>query len=360
MRKVQAALAGAIAATVFGIAPTVAHAAATDSPTAGYTVAVFATGSTTTFGPDDITRLGRDILVAWQNGVGPDGSPSSTGNTHSTVVEYTPDGSALHKWSLDGHIDGLTADPAHHRVIATSNEDANSSLYTIVPGAPSAAMVHHYQYAPSPLPHGGGTDAISIVAGRIFISASNPSNPAGPAVYQAKLSRGVATLRPVFFDNSSATVANTNATDYGQTVSLALTDPDSNEAVPAQSPRFGGDFVLDSQGDEQQIYLSRSASNRTALHLLRLSQSIDDTAYITDRTGTLYATDAADNEVFAVTGSFHPGDALVAVTPADANNPVNAPNYLGRLNLWNGDINPLITSIQAKGLVFVPGAQDQR
>ena len=36
---------------------------------------------------------------------------------------------------------------------------------------------------------------------------------------------------------------------------LALTDPDSNEDVPAFATRFAGDFMLTSQGDKQQIFV---------------------------------------------------------------------------------------------------------
>jgi hypothetical protein len=40
--------------------------------------------------PDDITQLGGDLFTAFQNGVGPQGQPSTDGNTDSTVVEFTP------------------------------------------------------------------------------------------------------------------------------------------------------------------------------------------------------------------------------------------------------------------------------
>jgi hypothetical protein len=57
-----------------------------------------------------------------------------------------------------GHCDGLTADPSIGQVIATVNEDANSSLFTIAVGS---GRVMHYAYN-KPLPHNGGTDAISV------------------------------------------------------------------------------------------------------------------------------------------------------------------------------------------------------
>jgi hypothetical protein len=48
------------------------------------------------------------------------------------------------------------------------------------------------------------------------------------------------------------------------------------------------------------------------------------------------------------------GEALVAVTPGDANIPSTAPGYLGTLNMFTGAIEPLITSLQPGGLLFVP------
>jgi hypothetical protein len=355
MRRIQAAVAGTILVATTAVGAAAASAEPPGPPGAQFQVHVFATGTGQQFGPDDVVHLGPDVFVAWQNGVGSTGSPSSTGNDQSTLVEYQPNGSVVGQWKLTGKIDGLGADPAAERVIATVNEDGNSSLYTVTPGAAPAAQVQHYAYAPSgPLPHGGGTDSVTVVAGRIFIAASAPTNSTGPALYQATLTPGVATLQPVFFDDSSAIVANTNSPNHGQPVTLALTDPDSTTRVPAGSPRFGGDLLLDSQGDGEQIYVSDPGGPRPALSVLKLAQSVDDTVFPTDPKGTLYVTDGTDNEVFAVTGDFRPGTALTSVTPADANNPVNAPNYLGQLDLATGQITPLITTVQSKGLAFVP------
>jgi len=44
-------------------------------------------------------------------------------------------------------------------------------------------------------------------------------------------------IRPVFFDEARATVANSGASGRGP---LALTDPDSNEVVPSGAARFAG------------------------------------------------------------------------------------------------------------------------
>ncbi len=129
--------------------------------------------------PDDLTHFGDFLFTAFQNGVGPQGEPSSDGNTNSTVVEFTQSGRVIGQWDIKGKCDGLTADPVLGKLIATVNEDANSSLYTIDPLARTGG-IQHYAYN-EPLPHNGGTDAITIVAGQIFISASAPGTTGAPA-----------------------------------------------------------------------------------------------------------------------------------------------------------------------------------
>ena len=72
---------------------------------------VFASGSASLTQPDDITDLGGDIFVAWQNGLGPLGQPGPGGATTSEVIEYTTNGALVDQWALAGHVDGLTAYP---------------------------------------------------------------------------------------------------------------------------------------------------------------------------------------------------------------------------------------------------------
>jgi hypothetical protein len=148
------------------------------------------------------------------------------------------------KWDITGKCDGLTADPAMHGVIATVNEDAHSSLYVI--GHPATPPVH-YSYS-RPLPSKGGTDAISIYHGMVLISASAPGTTGAaaprasyPAVYRATFHAAAhtVTMHELFGDEATATVANTGASQ-GSTAHLALTDPDSNEVVPAFAPRSRG------------------------------------------------------------------------------------------------------------------------
>jgi hypothetical protein len=186
--------------------------------------------------PDDIAFGDGHIFVAFQNGVGPQGQASPSGNLDSTVVELDLGGNAVHQWDVIGKVDGVTADPYTGLVVATVNEDANSSLYTI---DPQSGAIVHYGYN-EPLPSDGGTDAISFYEGMMLISASAPGTtglaapqPTYPAVFEVTLESAtqVASVAPLFYDESSATLANFGP-GFGSSVTLGLTDPDSNEDVP--------------------------------------------------------------------------------------------------------------------------------
>lgn len=326
--------------------------------------------------PDDITKLDGLIFVGFQNGVGPQGEPSSDGNTDGTIVAMGRFGKALGQWDVQGKIDGLTADPAIGGLIATVNEDANSSLYTITAGAHGAVNVQHYAYN-EPLPHNGGTDAISVLGDQILISASAPGTtgtlpppqPTFPAVYSVALdsATSIATVSPLFYDEDTATVANVGAQE-GQMIALALTDPDSSEVVPKSAPRFARDFMLDSQGDQQQIFVGRGNPSKS-LSVLSLSQSVDDTAWAVGP-GVLYGTDSTNDAVDVLGGTFG-ANPIVAVTPCGANtapstcpSPPDFPaNYLGSLNPWTGAITPVPVSgaafVPQGGLVFMPSPHER-
>jgi len=310
--------------------------------------------------PDDIVSLGGNLYVGFQNGVGSQGEESGSGNLDSTLLEITPKGSVVKQWDMKGKIDGMGADAATGRVFASVNEDSKSSLYV-----ESGGTVTHYAYTQSPLPHMGGTDAISVLNGKILISASAPGtsgkapkNAAAVYVVTLNASAKTATVAPFFAINASATAV--NGTSAGKTVTLALTDPDSNSVVPSSSPSFAGDFMLNSQGDLQLIFSDASGQN---LQVLKTSQSVDDTAWATSASGTLYATDSSADTVDAITGPFKPGTAYTAVAPCNANNaPTTCPappswpvNSLGTINLKTGAVTTVYRGpLTPKGLVFLP------
>jgi hypothetical protein len=315
--------------------------------------------------PDDLGRLGGHLFVGFQNGVGAQGEAATDGDLDSTIVEFTLSGRAVRQWDVRGKVDGLSTDPAAGLVIATANEDANSSLYTITV---ATGRVTHYRYS-GPLPHKGGTDAISIYHREILISASAPGTTGAPApkasypavyVVTLKAKTAVAAVRPLYYDEWQAKAV--NGAEAGKIVHLALVDPDSSEVVPSSSPRFAGDFMLTSQADKEQIF-DHPTGSRVGLKVLRLSNSVDDTAWATARSGALYTTDATADTVDMVSGRFTVGTAYSAVTPCDAGNaPATCPapgftaNYLATDNLTTGALVKVPTTgaaVQPKGMIFV-------
>jgi hypothetical protein len=313
--------------------------------------------------PDDIVALGGHIFVGFQNGVGSQGEPSGSGNLDGTLVEFTPSGSVVKQWDVTGKIDGMGADSATGRVFVTVNEDSKSSLYV-----ESGGTVTHYTYTQSPLPHQGGTDAISVLNGKILISASAPGTsgkaPANaPAVYVATLnaSAKTAALAPFFAINAKAT--GVNGANAGKTITLALTDPDSNTIVPSSSPKFAGDFMLNAQGDQELIFSGATGQN---LQVLKIPTPVDDTAWATSASGSLYVTDSSADTVDVITGPFKVGTAYTAITPCNANAaPAVCPassapqfpaNSFGMINLTTGAVSNVTISgaLTPKGMVFVP------
>lgn len=345
----------------------------------GFTTQAFATGVAISFGsgtaktsitqPDDITKLGSNIFVGFQNGVGPQGEPvpaatPGAGNRDSTVVEFSSSGSPVAHWQIAGHIDGLTADPGTGKVIATTNEDANPHLYTVDP-----ANRQLVRYKVPSLPTHGGLDAITIYHGLVLISGSAPGTIGGkappqasyPAVYVVTLntSQHTASVRGLFGDEASATPVNAGKSG---TTRLALSDPDSNFVVPAAAPRFAGQFMLTSQGDYEDIFMSGTSGKQ--LSVLKLSQAIDDTQWAPSPSSTLYVTDASADLIYKITGPFTKGEEIVGVTPCDAGNaPASCPNakfpnnYLGVADMSTGKVTafPVTTpTINPAGLLFVP------
>jgi hypothetical protein len=314
-------------------------------------------------GPDDMAYLGGHIFVGFQNGVGSMGEGSPLGSRDSTIVEFDMQGHKLAQWDVVGKNDGLGADPSTNQIIATVNEDGNSSVYTIDPTASSTPV--HYTYSGT-LPHGGGTDDIAVRNGTVLISASAPSAKNGPAVYAVTFNSGthVASFHGVFADNAKATVANSNGSSSGKAEKLALTDPDSSEIVPASASRFGGDYLLDSQGDLEQIFVQNPGASNQSLSVLKLSASVDDAAWVSSPSGAIYATDNVADAIYKITGPFVAGSELVAVTPCNANNaPATCPgpgftqNYLGEVNPQTGSVTQIAVhgaAIAPKGMLFLP------
>ncbi|HEY6397363.1 MAG TPA: hypothetical protein VIX82_07920 [Solirubrobacteraceae bacterium] len=346
------------------VAPAVALGAPSVPP--GFTVTAFAAAPSTTpptTGADDITSLNGDVFIGWQNGVGPKGEPNSkSGQTSSRLVEYSRSGKLIASWELAGKIDGVGGDPSGHRVIASVNEDGNSSIDTITPSAPSGKQVRHYTYSPAPdsgstggLLTGGGTDAVTVFRGHIYVTASAPATVASTAVFRVELNpgTGIATLTRTFEDSSMARDA-----VNGERVRLNLTDPDSSAVVPSPSSRHGGEFVLVSQGDQQLIFARRltpSSNDFTRLLLRRGNDraGVDDVRWSEGKRGRLIVVDNKTGTVYSVAGDFKPGTPFGSL---DSVGSTANTTEVDTINLKTGQLTPFVTGLStAKGLLWLAG-----
>jgi hypothetical protein len=168
-----------------------------------------------------------------------------------------------------------------------------------------------------------------------------------------------ADVSPLYDDEAPAHQA--NGAKAGKVTDLALTDPDSSEVVPWAAPRYAGDFMLDSQGDQELIF-DHDGQSLTALHL---PASVDDSAWATVTHGTLYVTDNADDTVDTVTGTFTTGTMYSSVTPCDSSSaPATCPgpgfpaNYLATTNMVTGALTPVPLAgpvLRTEAMIFVPG-----
>ncbi|HEX6489869.1 MAG TPA: hypothetical protein VF002_00695 [Gaiellaceae bacterium] len=208
---------------------------------------------------------------------------------------------------------------------------------------------------------GGGTDAITVLNGRIYVGASNPSpdTPGGstfsrPAVFQVTVPEDGSTafLQPVFADNAQATQGNAGTSG---TVTLNLFDPDSNAAVPSSSPRFAHDLMLDSQGDSQLVFASHPGKRKQSLTLLNLGgPQVDDVRWATTDRGELYVVDQKANQIWVISGTFLAGAAFASIpsgSPMEGN--------VGQVDLFTGAVTPFATGFTSpKGLLYVPRGGD--
>jgi hypothetical protein len=298
--------------------------------------------------PDDIGTMNGDVYVGYQNGVGPKGEPSPSGGTTSTIVEYRMDGSIVQTWTVTGKCDGLTADPATNRVLLTVNEDGNTSMYVIHPTAVPGSQVVHLTYSPdlATVAGAGGTDGIIVQNGNVYTTGSAPTTTAPPAIYQIAIDEtaGTAGLTGIMNDNAAATGPN-------GPVTLALTDPDSANVVPASSPAYGGDIMFSSQGDSQLLFIHNPGAPGQTIAQLPVGTQVNDVEWATASTGTLYVTDNKANNVYAIDSTFPVGTVFVSA-PSDS----GVAGFVGTLDLTTGNITPIATGFGSpQGLVFAPG-----
>ena len=324
-------LSGGIAANALAQSATAPYA------TPPYQLSVFASAPRGSSAPDSIAVLRDHVFVGYGDGNKPDGSDGKS----TQIVEYSTDGKVEYIYTVKGHNDGLKVDPSTHLLWALQNEDANANLVIIDPRTHDRKL-----YTFGPTLHGGGYDDIVFRGCKVFISASNPANNpnTGPAIVRAELDGNFVEVKPVLAGDAKALDIPTDAT-----VKLNLQDPDSMTLDPL------GNIVLDSQADQQLIYVSNPGEpNQRVLRLPLTDQTasglkpveVDDTAFVTSSEGYILFADKSLNKVFMLKKhAFAPG---TAYTAADGG------PFVGTLELTTGVITPIVKNLGSPGgLVFV-------
>ncbi len=293
----------------------------------GYTVSVFARGTSTLKNPDAIVSAGGWTFVAYQNG-----TASTGGGGDSTIVQYAAGGVIHHRLNLPGRIDGMRFNPYDGKMWATVNEDANSSLFTI---DLTSWAVKHYSF--SSATHGGGYDDLAFANGKAFIAASNPTlNSSGinthPALVSVVLDGGVAVVKPVLMGNASAFDLRT-----GKRVTLNLTDPDSMTVAN------GTDVILISQADQEFVRIYNAGLGGQTVGRLLSTAQLDDTQFALESDGTFYVVDENADVTYIVRGAIKPGAIYT-----------EANNFVAIMNPNTGALTDQLTGFQKpSGLLFV-------
>lgn len=187
-------------------------------------------------------------------------------------------------------------------------------------------------------------------------------------------SANTATLTPTFADDATAKVGGAGPGAGGDTT-LGLTDPDSNAEVPFFASSFGGDYVLDSQADQQLIFVngidtagSFGPGNLTQLPLTHddpahpgntIGAGVDDIRWTGGGGGSLIIVDGQSNTVYDITGPFPDFQAFAALDTVGANADTTE---VDSLDPATGKLTTFATGFgAAKGLLWVatpgtPGA----
>jgi hypothetical protein len=234
----------------------------------GYSVKVWAKGTSNFNNPDSIESDRGHVWVGYQNVTSKTGGDGQ----FSTVVEYDSDGLLLRTFAVPGHCDGLRIDPATHTVWASSNEDGNPGLVSI---EQTSGKITAYSFDPTV--HGGGFDDMAFLNGKMFIAASNPNLDSNgvnvfPAVDEVTFNGTKVVLTPVLMGNASAV-----DTISQQMVTLNEVDPDS------LSIDASGNLVLVNQAGSELVFIANPGTAAQKVSRTLVGTQLEDTACLAIR-----------------------------------------------------------------------------
>ena len=127
-------------------------------------------------------------------------------------------------------------------------------------------------------------------------------------------------------------------------VQLNLTDPDSQQIDPQ------GDLVLNSQADQQLIFIHGLGTSSVTGRMLMVGAQIDDVVWPSSAKGCMLVADNASG-VYSVCS-----DIWVAGSPVvDAANDGTTISFVGTLNMSTGQITPFLVGMNnPHGMAFIP------
>jgi hypothetical protein len=306
-------------------------------------VQVFAEGSAVkATGPDSIAVADDSIWVSYTNGA------DSTGLTgSSTVVQYSLSGRVRQTFEIAGSVDGLKVDPRTGLVWALQNQDGNSTLTLIDEDEDIAFTSNPIPYAVKSATR--GYDDVVFRNHRIFLSYTNPVNPADVTIQMLVKGTNPLAVKPILTMGATGTDLATGK--HNQPTSQS--DPDSLKLTP------WGDLQLTSGADGQLIFVAHPGTDEQAVSFLSLLDpsgnpvsGLDDAVFATAERGVFYLADTSNNRVLAIKVADVESGSLFAS--------VGSLNELVSVNLKTGKVSAFVKSADnlplsgPHGLVFQP------
>lgn len=301
-----------------------------------YSVSLFTQGIVGLYWqPDSITFNSTAVFIGWGN----NGHPGGGNAIPSTIIKYDFNGNMLARANIFGHNDGLKINPQTGDLWALQNEDGNANLQIL----DAQTLAVKQQFFLGTGAHGGGYDDITFLNGNVYFSCSNPQhNPNNePAIVQFTSSGNNFTLTPILYGNASAMDIST-----GQPVTLNLQDPDS------MTYNFGGDIVLDSQGDGELVMVRNPGQSNQSVYRVLLTENgqmttIDDTIFPSTSAGMMLVADTGGDAVYVVTALY--------LQPGSAYSASDSGGYVGRLEVETGVLTPVVSGmVSGHGMAFIP------
>jgi hypothetical protein len=270
-------------------------------------------------------------------------------------VQYGLNGSVQQTYSIKGLVDGLKFNPVTGKVWALQNNDGNATLSIIDPTTHMVSGPLSYGAPYSYGPNGGngrGYDDVAFLDGKVYLSYTNPVNPADPVLQilnQGNSPSGTLTTKTIL------TVAETG---------ISAPDIDSLKSTP------NGELVLTSEGDGPgtgnpigtfTLIANPGAANQTVTNIPvkdasgAPSEGMDDVLFPSATQGTLFVTDTKTDKVYDVrlTG-LDPNAPIIAFNGGS----IGGFNEVAVVNPITGVVEtPILTGVSSPhGLDFIPFA----